>query len=147
MRALLVGQGDGGDGARDVAGPLGRSAIEAGVGADVRKGQSLARREYEARDPLAGLHALANGPRALWAGGHPEFEAIRIGLEQGDGSCFCVEQADGRVDDRLQESLLTVGVESGRNRRPPRPRSNDGQCLIQRLAVSSSGWVAHRGIA
>ena len=147
MGALLIGQRHRSDGAGDVAGPFGSLAVEARVGAHVRQGKCLAGREHEPGDALAGLHALADGTRTLWPRRYTEFEAIRIGLEQGDRGCLGVEQAHGRVDDGLKQSLLAVRVEPGRDRGPMGARSNDGQGLVQGLAISSSGTIGHRGIA
>ncbi len=109
MGALLIGQRDGGDGAGDVAGPLGGLAVEARVGANVRQGERLAGREHEPGDSLAGLDALADRSGTLWAGRHPELEPIRIGLEQGDGGRLRIEQAHGCVHDGLESRCSPLG--------------------------------------
>ena len=70
--------------------------------------------------PLLGGTDSPIAPCALGSGRYAELEPIWIALEQGDRRGLCLEQRDGRVDDRLEQILLGVRVQTPGNRRPPR---------------------------
>ncbi len=126
LRPVLVEQRSRGDRARHVSRLLGRVPVEARIVRHVGQRERLPGRVHEPNDALRGRNGQADGARSLLAGGNTKFEPVRIRLEERNRGRLGVEQADGRVDDALEEPRLDVALESPPDGGTPRCRDKRG---------------------